>query len=373
LRRLNAIPRGAIMNAATKAAVPVVTGRVLGYDTVVIGGGQAGLAVGHHLAKHDVDFVILDANRRVGDSWRNRWDSLRLFTPARYCGLPGMSFPESPGHFPDKDQVADYLERYAERFELPVRSNTRVTQVRGVGNDFVVQTGHGAYRARNVVVATGPFQRPRLPTMAARLAPEIHQLHSHEYRNPFDLPEGDVLIVGAGNSGAQIALELSRFRDVTLAGRDVGRLPRRILGLDVFRWLWPVFRRLNLGTWLGRKLHARTKANDPLIGIRPKDFISHGVRRVGRVTDVREGRPRVSGMPVKVRVVIWATGFTPDFSWIALPTMGSEGAPAHWRGVTNTPGLYFVGLSYLYRKSSALLGGVAADAEFIASHIAGRG
>jgi len=360
------------MNAAITAAVPIVTGRVLRYDTVVIGGGQAGLAVGYHLAKHDVDSVILDASPRVGDIWRNRWDSLRLFTPARYSGLPGMPFPDSPDHFPDKDQVADYLERYAERFELPVRSDTQVTALRGDGPDFLIHTSDLTYSARNVVVATGPFQRPRVPATAGQLAPEIHQLHSSEYRSPFDLPEGDVLVAGAGNSGAQIALELSRFREVTLAGRDVARLPRRILGLDVFHWVWPLFRRLDLGTWLGRRLRDWTQANDPLIGIGPRDFESHGIRRVGRVTDVSDGRPSVSGVPMDVQVVIWATGFAPDFSWIELPTIGRE-APVHRRGVTDTPGLYFLGLSFLHRKSSALLGGVGDDAEFIAGHIARRG
>jgi putative flavoprotein involved in K+ transport len=361
------------MNATTVAALPGSPGRVLRYDTVVIGGGQAGLAMGHHLAKHDVDFVILDANQRVGDSWRNRWDSLRLFTPARYSGLPGMSFPDSPGHFPDKDEVADYLERYAERFDLPVRRDARVTALRGASSEFVIQTSHAAYEARNVVVATGPFQRPRVPAMAEQLPPEIHQLHSHEYRSPFDLPQGDVLVVGAGNSGAQIALELSRFRDVTLAGRDVGHLPRKILGLDVFHWIWPVFRHLNLSRWLGRKLRDRTKANDPLIGIASADFASHGVRRVGRVTDILNGLPCVGGVPINAQVVIWATGFTPDFSWIDVPTIERNGTPSQRRGVTKTPGLYFVGLSFLYRKSSALLGGVGTDAEFIAGHIAGRG
>jgi putative flavoprotein involved in K+ transport len=339
---------------------------------VVIGGGQAGLAVGYHLAKHDVDFVILDASPRVGDTWRHRWDSLRLFTPARYSSLPGMPFPDAPSHFPDKDQVADYLERYAERFDLPVRSGTRVTALRREGSDFTIVTDHATYRARNVVVATGPFQRPAIPAMAEELAPEIHQLHSREYRNPFDLPEGEVLVIGAGNSGAQIALELARSRHVTLAGRHLGGLPRKVLGVDIFHWLWPVFRHLSLATWLGCRLRDRMRASDPLIGIRRRDFASHGVTRVGRITEVRDGLPCVSGQPIPARVVIWATGFRPDFGWIELPTVGANGPRSQRRGVTETPGLYFVGLGFLHRKSSALLGGVGADAEFIANHIAGR-
>ena len=358
---------------ATQATVPAATGRILEYDTVVVGGGQAGLAMGYHLANHGVDFVILDASPRVGDAWRNRWDSLRLFTPARYSGLPGMPFPDLPSHFPDKDQVGDYLERYVERFDLPLRTNTRVTALRDDGRRFVMHTGTALFSARNVVVATGPFQRPRVPAFVGQLGAHIHQMHSSAYRNPFDLPEGDVLIVGAGNSGAQIAIELSRFRDVTLAGPDIGRLPRRILGLDVFHWLWPMFRHLHLGTWPGRRLGERTPPADPLIGIGPRDFARHGVRREGRISAVRDGFPTVSGHLLRVNVVIWATGFDTDFSWIELPGVRSNGAPSHTRGVTATPGLYFIGLPFLHRRSSALLGGVGDDAEFIAGHIARRG
>jgi putative flavoprotein involved in K+ transport len=347
--------------------------RVLRYDTIVVGGGQAGLAVGHHLAERDIDFVILDGASRIGDSWRNRWDSLLLFTPARYSGLPGMPFPDAPGRFPDKDQVADYLERYAERFDLPVRASTHVTALRREGLDFVLDTRDARFTARNVVVATGPFQRPRVPAMAKQLRADVHQLHSHEYRSPFELPEGDVLVVGAGNSGAQIALELSRSRRVTLAGRDIARLPRTILGADVFRWVWPVFRRLHLGTRLGRRLRDRTSAGDPLIGIAPRDFTSHGIRRVGRVTEVRDGLPYAGDLELSARVVLWATGYSSDFGWIQLPTIhrnSGNGVPPHERGVAQPPGLYFVGLRFQHRQSSALLGGVGEDAAFIASRIA---
>jgi putative flavoprotein involved in K+ transport len=342
------------------------------YDTIVIGGGQAGLAVGYHLAKDGVDFVILDAGSRVGNSWRLRWDSLRLFTPARYSGLPGMDFPESPMHLPDKDQVGDYFERYAERFELPIRLNARVTSLAAVGKEFVLETSAGVFEAKNVVVATGPFQRPRVPALATQLRNDIHQLHSSAYQNPFELPAGEVLVVGAGNSGAQIALELSRVRNVTLAGRDIGRLPRRILGADVFRWLWPVFQRLNLDTWLGRRLRNRTRSGDPLIGITPADFAEHGVRRVGRVTEVRDGLPWVAGEAVDAKTVIWATGYAPDFTWIQLPVLGPNGAPRHARGVAEVAGLYFLGLRFQYRQSSALIGGVDGDAQFVAADIARR-
>lgn len=360
------------MKTATRSSAPATTRRVTYYDTIVIGGGQAGLALGYHLARHDLDFVILDAGSRVGDSWRRRWDSLRLFTPARYSGLPGMAFPDSPMHLPDKDQVGDYFERYAERFDLPVRLNTQVTSLDAVGNEFVLETSAGVFEARNIVVATGPFQRPRVPALATQLRSDIHQLHSSAYHNPFELPAGDVLVVGAGNSGAQIALELSRVRNVTLAGRDIGRLPRTILGADVFRWLWPVFRHLHRGTWLGRRLRDRTRSNDPLIGITPADFARQGVRRVGRVNEVRDGLPYVDGETIDVKTVIWATGYAPDFSWIGLPVVDPSGAPRHARGVTEVEGLYFLGLRFQYRQSSALIGGVAADAEFVAADIAGR-
>jgi putative flavoprotein involved in K+ transport len=354
---------------------PPIT-RVERHETIVIGGGQAGLAVGQQLAARDLDFVILDGERRVGDAWRRRWDSLRLFTPARYSGLPGMPFPAPPAHLPDKDEVADYLERYAERFDLPVRLETRVSALTWDGERYVIQADGVRFEAAQVVVATGPFQRPRIPAVAAQLAPEIRQLHSSAYASPFDLPDGPALVVGAGNSGAQIALELARFRKVWLAGPDTGHLPRRLLGRDLFDWLWPVMARGTADTRLGRRIRARaTHGGDALIGIPERALTDAGVVRVGRLTEVRGGLPVCPGdrrgEVLQPRVVVWCTGFAPDYSWIDLPVLDERGAPRHRRGVaTDAPGLYFVGLRFQHRMTSSLLGGVGADATFVAEQVA---
>lgn len=352
----------------------LTSSRVERFETLVIGGGQAGLAAGKALADRNIEFVILDAGARVGDVWRERWDSLRLFTPARFSALPGMVFPAPPDHFPDKDEVADYLERYAERFELPIRLGTRVASLTRRGDHFVADCGGVRYEAEQVVVATGPFQRPFRPALAANLTSEIHQLHSSEYRTPFDLPEGSVLVVGAGNSGAQIALELSRFRKVWLAGRSPGHLPRRWLGRDVFSWLWPVMARADDSTLLGRRLRTRLlQKSDALIGMTEHDLAQFGLTRVARVDDVRGGLPTCAGEVIHPRVVIWCTGYTQDYGWIDLPLPRTGGAVRHVRGVVaELPGLFFVGQRFQRRLSSSLLGGVGVDAEEIATLVAQR-
>jgi putative flavoprotein involved in K+ transport len=360
------------MTSTSFTSVPAF-GRVERFDTIVIGAGQAGLAIGYELAARDIDFVILSDESRVGDNWRRRWDSLRLFTPARYSGLPGMPFPASPSHLPDKDEAADYLERYAERHDLPVRLDTRVDSLGWDGEHYVARAGGSTFEANNVVVATGPFQRPSIPAVASRLSPGIHQLHSSEYVNPFELPDGPVLVVGAGNSGAQIALELARFRKVWLAGRNTGHLPRRLLGRDLFDWAWPLLMRLTLDTRLGRRLRARADGGDALIGIPERTLTNTGVVRVGRLTDERGGLPVCDGVVVEPRVIVWSTGFRPDYSWIKLPLLDDDGYPRHRRGVVaDLPGLYFVGLRFQHRMTSSLVGGVGADAGFIAEQVARR-
>jgi putative flavoprotein involved in K+ transport len=348
--------------------------RIEHYEAIIIGAGQAGLAAGYWLAKHGIDFLIVDANARVGDVWRNRWDSLQLFTPARYSALPGMAFPGEPYHLPSRIEVADYLEWYARANELPVRLGVRVLSVRRGSDGFCIATDGVQLEAENVIVATGAFQKPVIPAFADQLDPEIFQVHSNEYRNPQQLPRGDVLVVGAANSGAQIALELSRSRGVLLAGRSVGSMPRRILGPPPFDWLWPTLMRPGADSALGRRIRSSIlSSTDKLIGMSERDLVSPTLRRVARLTGVRDGIPLLDDERLaNVRSVVWCTGFRPDFGWIEAPIFDEDGAPAHVRGVTAIPGLYFLGLRFLHRLNSSLLGGVGADAKYVAGALASR-
>lgn len=350
--------------------------RVERFETVVVGGGQAGLAAGYHLAARDVDFIVLSDEVRIGDNWRKRWDSLRLFTPARYSGLPGMPFPATPSYLAHKEDVADYLERYAERFDLPVRLRARVNSVTWNGDYFVlrIEGSSSLIESENVIIATGAFQRPHIPAVASRLSPHIHQLHSSEYRNPFELPDGPALVVGAGNSGAQIALELAQSRKVWVAGRDTGHLPRRLLGRDIFDWIWPIIQRGTSDTRLGQRMRARTRqGGDALIGIPERQLREGGVTRVSRLEDERGGLPSCGDAVLEATTVIWCTGFRPDYQWIDLPIFDADGFPRHNRGVVaQSPGLFFLGLRFQHRLSSSLIGGVAEDAAYIASLVAQR-
>jgi putative flavoprotein involved in K+ transport len=348
-------------------------------DTLVIGGGQAGLSVGYHLTRRGVPFVILDANRRVGDSWRNRWDSLRLFTPNRFNGLPGMPFPGPRWGIPTKDEFADYLERYAERFELPVETGVRVDHLTRNGDRFVATAGDRHLEADHVVVAMSSWQRPRVPRFASELDPRILQLHVADYRSPSQLRDGDALVVGAGNSGAEIALDLAGTHRVWLSGRDTGHLPFRPESA-VARVLMPfigrvIFHRvLTTSTPIGRRVRPKMLSKgDPLIRVKPKDLAAAGVERLPRTTGVEEGLPRLEdGRRLDVANVVWCSGFDPGFSWIELPIFGPL-EPNHDRGVVETePGLYFVGLKFLYAKSSEQIHGVGRDAERIARIISAR-
>ena len=347
-------------------------------ETIVIGGGQAGLSVGYHLARRGRPFVVLEANERIGDSWRNRWDSLRLFTPAGLDSLDGMRFPAASDYYPTKDEMADYLAAYAARFDLPVRTGAAVTSLTRDGDRYIVVAGGTRYEARNVVVAMANFQKPKLPAFATDLDPSIVQLHSSEYVNLTQLRPGPVLLVGAGNSGAEIALETARAGHETfVSGRDVGRIPFRFGSLPrklVMRVLLRgVFHRvLTIDTPLGRRV--RPKVLDdaaPLIRATPDVLAGAGVTRVGRTTGGRDGRPLLEGGRVlDVANVIWCTGFHPGFSWIELPVFDETGRPRHRRGVVEGErGLYFVGLHFLYAMSSTMIHGVGRDADYVAGEI----
>ena len=354
-------------------------------ETVVVGGGQAGLSVGYHLARRGLSFVILDANERIGDSWRKRWDSLRLFTPARFNGLDGMPFPGPAHSFSSKDEVADYLETYAARFRLPVRTGVRVRRLSRNGARFLVDAEPQLFEAENVVVAMGSYQLPRLPVFAASLDPDIVQLHSGAYRIVAQLREGRVLVVGVGNSGAEIALDVAASLPTWLAGTESGRVPFRhggALARHIFlRLMFRVIghRILTVRTPVGRKMRPKLLSHAaPLVRVTPADIAAAGIQRVSRVVGARDGLPVLEDERVlPVENVIWCTGFRADFSWIDLPIFGGQdkepNEPIHVRGiVADEPGLYFVGLAFLYAMSSGFLPGVGRDAEHVVKHIASR-
>jgi putative flavoprotein involved in K+ transport len=351
------------------------------FNVVIIGAGQAGLSVGYHLARLGIPFVILDANKRIGDSWRKRWDSLRLFTPARYDGLDGMRFPGSSNRFPTKDEMADYLEAYAAHFKLPVRMGVKVERVTRSGNTYVISAGDHTYEAEHVVVAMATYQRGVTPPFAKDLGPAIRQLHSSDYRSPSQLNAGGVLIVGAGNSGAEIAVEVARDHPTWMSGRDTGHAPirlnrfigRRVLAPLLFRVIF--HRVLTTSTRLGRKVRPHViHRGAPLIRVRSEELAAAGVKRIARISGIRDGLPMLADGPVlEVANVIWCTGFHPGFSWIDLPIFGEDGEPAHERGVVaNEPGFYFIGLHFLYAFSSTMIHGIGRDAAHIAKTVSAR-
>jgi putative flavoprotein involved in K+ transport len=351
-------------------------------ETVIIGAGQAGLSTGYHLARLGQRFVILEGNARIGDAWRKRWDSLRLFTPARFDGLDGMPFPAPKHSFPTKDEMGDYLEAYARHFALPVRTGARVTRVWRDGGKYLVQTPDAVYEAANVVIAMASYQTARVPDFARELAPKITQLHSVDYKNLRQLRAGSVLIVGAGNSGAEIAIEAARGGHATyFSGRVTGEVPFRIegtaakLGLAPFIFRFVFHRVLTVDTPMGRGARKRMLTmGTPLIRTRERDLMAAGVIRVPRVTAVKDGKPLLAdGRALDVANVVWCTGFNLGLSFLDLPIFDDRGEPRHERGiVTEQPGIFFVGQHFQYAMSSTMIHGVGRDAERIARAVGSR-
>jgi len=351
------------------------------FETVIVGGGQAGLATGYHLAKRGRRFVILDSSARVGDPWRQRWDSLKLYSPAGYDGLPGMPFPAPRNAYPTAREMADYLEVYANRFDLPLMPDTTVETLARDGARYVLTASGRTYEADNVVVATGVMQRPFIPSFASELDPRIRQLHSSDYRRLSQLQEGAVLVVGASHSGSDIAYETASAHPTILSGVDTGQIPAPIetrrgrLGFRVLFFIGSHI--LTADTPMGRKARVHIRhGGAPLLRYRRKDLRAAGVERVlSRTAGVQAGLPMLDdGRVLDVQNVVWCTGFRPDYSWIKLPiAIGDDGFPVQYRGgVESSPGLYFVGMLFLHSFASMLIAGSGRDAERVATQIATR-
>ena len=341
-------------------------------DVVVVGAGQAGLAMGQLLAKEGRRFVILDRANEVGAAWRERWDSLTLFTPRRYDSLPGLPFPGDPDGYPGRDEVIAYLERYVGEHDLPVELGSEVRSLVAHDGSFVLDVDGGSITADQVVVATGPFQHPYVPGLASGLDPKVAQMHSTGYRSPGDPPEGTVLVVGGGNTGFQIAKELSATNKVQLSiGSRQLSLPQRLLGRDLFWWLTKTgLLRKTVESRLGKRMRQR----ETLIGSSPRELRKrYGITLRPRAIDATGTTVRFEdGSELEVDAVIWATGYRPAYSWINLPVFDEEGRPRHRRGVTDVPGFYFLGLTWQYTRGSALLGWVKDDAVFLAREMAAQ-
>jgi putative flavoprotein involved in K+ transport len=339
------------------------------FDVVVVGAGQAGLAIGYFLSRQNRRFMIFERADSIGAAWQTRWESLTLFTPRRYDSLPGLPFPGDPDRYPGRDEVIAYLQRYAEEFSLPVEFDSEVRRLGAEDGRFLVEVDGRTATANNVVVATGPFQTPFIPELAARLDSDVVQMHSTGYRNPSDLPEGLVLVVGGGNTGFQIAKELSATRRVHLSlGSRQTPLPQRILGRDLFWWLTKA-RILN--TTVETRLGQRLSTRETLIGSRPGELEGrYGVGVKPRAVGASGRTVTFSdNATLDVDAVVWATGYRPDYSWVELPVFDRDGRLRHRRGITDQPGLYFLGLTWQYTRGSALLGWVKDDAAFIAEQL----
>jgi putative flavoprotein involved in K+ transport len=338
----------------------------MNHDTVIIGGGQAGLAIGRLLADRGHDFTILDAADTPAAAWQQRWDSLRLFTPARYDSLPGTPFPAASGHYPSRDEVVAYLTDYARK--LPVQLRSRVQRLHRTGDGYTLELAHGVYTANQVVVATGAFQTPRTPAIAERLDPAVVQLHSSRYRNPGQIPAGTVLVVGGGNTGYQIAEELSATHPVhlSISSRQTP-LPQRVAGRDLFQILEALGA---MRTSSDSRIGQRLKDRDTLIGSSPRAARRRGIQLHGRTISASESSVAFAdGNCLDVRTVIWATGFGIDHSWIEAPIFDNDDRLIHTRGITPSPGLYFIGLPWQHTRGSALLGWVKHDAAHIAQAV----
>ncbi|MFS0728425.1 flavin-containing monooxygenase [Paenibacillus sp. 1P07SE] len=340
-------------------------------DILIIGAGQAGLSMAYHLKQQKKDFLLISKEAEIGEVWRNRYDSLVLFTPRWYSSLPGLLLKGSPEGYATKDEIADYLKHYVETFELPVHLNTQVVKLQKINNQFYIETNQSRYTAKQVIIATGPFQTPFVPKLAASLTDSVCQLHSSNYHNPNQLKAGPVLVVGGGNSGAQIAVELANTHEVLLSvGHKIKYFPLDLMGKSIFWW----FKRLGLldasiQSPIGKRLSQRP---DPIFGKELKKLTAQGaVKLKPRTNHADNDRfTFIDGSSAQVANVIWATGFIAEYKWLHISeALDDQGKPLHDRGISPVKGLYFLGLPWLHRRGSALIGGVGDDANYLMKHL----
>jgi putative flavoprotein involved in K+ transport len=337
------------------------------YDVIVIGAGQAGLSMGYYLKKGNSSFLILDNNERIGDVWRKRYDSLVLFTPRSFSSLHGLTLEGDPNRFPTKNEIADYLERYANTFDLPIKFNTEVKRITKHDKTFMIHTQNSILKAKKVVVATGAFHTPNIPSLSKEVSKEVVQLHSSQYKDPSQLNEGAVLVVGGGNSGTQIAVELSLSHNTYLSvGHPIHFLPLTFFNKSIFWWFDMMgILKFSSTSFVGRRIQ---KQGDPIFGYELKEKMKKNkVKLNGRTVSIQNNIVTFDDLTsLKINNIIWATGFTPNYSWIDIPNLVKLNSKVHHkRGVTNIEGLYFLGLPWQHRRGSALLFGVGDDAKYL--------
>lgn len=342
------------------------------YDVLVIGGGQAGLGIGYYLKRSDMSFVIVDASARTGDSWRQRWDSLELFTPRPFAALPGLKVSKKYHYYPLKDEIADYFESYSQTFELPILHSTLVTKLTKSKSVFCASTTSGAFKAKQVVIASGPFHKPFIPDSAKNLDSDVWQLHSVDYKKPSQVPNGDVLVVGGGNSGAQLAMELSKTHSVTIA--TSGKpwfLPSQIFGISVY-WFFYLFGALRSDKDSKLSNYVRRRG-DGIIGKELQALIKKGTVRLipYKLTDCHNTTATFkNGSKISVSNILWASGFKPDYSWIDVDgATDKSGLPIHKGGISQIDGLYWLGLPWQRKLNSSIINGVTQDAKYVFKRI----
>ena len=342
------------------------------WNTVIIGAGQAGLATGYYLSKKNIDFIIIDKCSKIGDSWRKRWDSLQLFTPSQYDGLPGLKFSMPKDSFPTNDEMADYLEKYVKEFSLLVKFNTEIFEISKITDDFEIVTSNGMIIAKNLVIATGTNQIGKIPEFTQNLNKDIFQIHSSQYKNPQSLPNGKTLVVGAGTSGVEIAIELSKSRETFISGKPTPHIPDPIFRYAGGAYWWFISNILTTNTPIGKKVKGKIlKEGAPLIRVSFNELKSAGVKPLPRVIGVQDGLPKLqNGEVISVSSIVWSTGYKPDFSWLNLDAIDKSGWPDAQRGISNKiNGLYFVGMLFQFGLTSGLVGGVGRDAAFVVEQI----